>query len=96
MTAPLDRLRAARTEAYAALVAASDAASEIRRRLKPDHPDRRDAEGRVELARKAWDAAIGAWVDAMLAEGAEPLPRRPARVVPPSAQVALPLIGGGR
>lgn len=95
MTAALDRLKAARATAYAALAIASDEASEIRRRLKPDHPDRRDAEGRVEAARKVLDAARAAWVDAMLADGVEPPARRPARVVPPSAQVALPLIGGG-
>lgn len=96
MTAALDRLRAARAEAYAALVAASDSASVLRRRLGAEHPDRREAEGRVELARKAWDAAVGAWVDAILAEGAETPARRPARVVPPSAQVDLFSTGGGR
>lgn len=94
MSAALERLQATRASTYAALCTASDEASALRHRLSSDHPDRRDAEGRVEIARKAWDAAVAAYVDAMLVEGVEAPPRRPARVVPPSAQVDLFAVGG--
>lgn len=90
----LESLRAARATTYAALVVASDAASALRQRLKADDPDRIEAEARVDATRKTWDAAVVAYVDAFLADGVEAPPRRPARVVPPSAQVELLPIGG--